>query len=203
MTPYLQELPGLLCRSAVVALVATSIIRAWLGSSLFATPRAWLEPLQELDHAPTCEEKTRSKISELLLCPFCLSYHVCFWIMVLFYVPSLIFFMVVCTVLQIVGFHLISDFNRWREGPEEWTNGESPHFTHAAIGYLTSCVGLFPLCFLILFTFRDFVWFGAATLVAAALTQIAQRFLEDREPDVPADVLTPTPAITDVTTPAA
>ena len=76
-----------------VALIGATgaLVNAWLlKDGLFENWRLhidwWSDP--DLDGAPW-KNAVRSKINELFKCRVCLSYHVAFWLVVLFFIPSL------------------------------------------------------------------------------------------------------------------
>jgi len=74
----------------VCMLAAGAAVNAWLmKGGLFATWRdtlhAWGEPVGEV---PTRADDARWLIAKLFNCRICLTYHVAFWLLVLFYLPS-------------------------------------------------------------------------------------------------------------------
>ena len=69
-----------------VVLATGAIIQVWHQGSIFAESRAKLQAEQDVVDA----ESWRGRWLELLLCPFCKSYHVPFWLLVfLLLVPAL------------------------------------------------------------------------------------------------------------------
>lgn len=69
----------LLVDLVAVALATGGLVDAWKNGSLFVGTRAYLQARQE-DADP---ESWMYLLWELLLCSFCLSYHVAFWLFVL------------------------------------------------------------------------------------------------------------------------
>lgn len=61
-----------------VVLATGAIIEVWHKGSIFAESRAYAQALQDV----TPPESLKGRLLELLLCPFCKSYHVPFWLMV-------------------------------------------------------------------------------------------------------------------------
>lgn len=55
----------------VVALAAGAVIEVWHKGSLFETPRAYAQALQDI----TPRETVKGRVLELINCPFCKSYH--------------------------------------------------------------------------------------------------------------------------------
>lgn len=63
----------------IVVLAAGAIIEVWHKGSLFETPRAYLQALQDA----TPRETAKGRLLELVGCPFCKSYHVPFYLFLL------------------------------------------------------------------------------------------------------------------------
>lgn len=61
-----------------VVLATGAIIEVWHKGSIFAEARAYAQALQDV----TPPESLKGRLLELLMCPFCKSYHVPFWLMV-------------------------------------------------------------------------------------------------------------------------
>jgi hypothetical protein len=61
-----------------VVLATGAIIEVWHKGSLFAEARAYVQAVQDV----TPPESLKSRLLELLMCPFCKSYHVPFWLFV-------------------------------------------------------------------------------------------------------------------------
>jgi hypothetical protein len=61
-----------------VVLATGAIIEVWHRGSIFANLRALAEAHQDL----TDPESLKGRALELLMCPFCKSYHVPFWLLV-------------------------------------------------------------------------------------------------------------------------
>jgi hypothetical protein len=61
-----------------VVLATGAIIEVWHKGSIFAEARAYAQALQDV----TPPESLKGRALELLLCPFCKSYHVPFWLFV-------------------------------------------------------------------------------------------------------------------------
>ncbi len=78
MTEQIANLTELTIYSIAVILATRAVLRAWFYGSLF---EKWLGYF----------ERRPGLLGDLLTCPFCLSYHVVFWLFVAFYVPSLFF----------------------------------------------------------------------------------------------------------------
>jgi hypothetical protein len=55
-----------------VIFAAGAVIEVWHKGSIFATPRAYAQALQDI----TPPESLKGRLLELLNCPFCKSYHV-------------------------------------------------------------------------------------------------------------------------------
>jgi hypothetical protein len=62
-----------------VTLAAGAIIEVWHKGSLFETPRAYAQALQDV----TPQETPKGRLLELINCPFCKSYHVPFYLFLL------------------------------------------------------------------------------------------------------------------------
>jgi hypothetical protein len=62
-----------------VILAAGAVIEVWNKGSIFSTLRAKLQATQDV----TDPETLKGRALELLFCPFCQSYHVPFWLLVL------------------------------------------------------------------------------------------------------------------------
>jgi len=67
-----------------VVLASGAILDVWNKGSLFATWRAQLQATQDV----TDPETLKGRIIELKLCPFCQSYHVPFWLLVVLLASS-------------------------------------------------------------------------------------------------------------------
>lgn len=63
----------------LVALAAGAIIEVWHKGSIFETPRAYLQALQDA----TPQNTAKGRLLELIGCPFCKSYHVPFYLFLL------------------------------------------------------------------------------------------------------------------------
>lgn len=61
-----------------VVLATGAVIEVWHKGSLFASLRARVEALQDV----TDPESFKGRLLELVMCPFCKSYHVPFWLLV-------------------------------------------------------------------------------------------------------------------------
>ena len=64
---------------AAVVLATGAVIEVWHKGSIFADLRARAQALQDV----TEPESLKGRLLELLMCPFCKSYHVPFWLFVL------------------------------------------------------------------------------------------------------------------------
>lgn len=62
-----------------VVFAAGAIIEVWNKGSIFSNTRARLQALQDV----TDPESSKGRVLELLSCPFCQSYHVPFWLLVM------------------------------------------------------------------------------------------------------------------------
>ena len=62
-----------------VVFASGAVIEAWNKGSIFSDTRARLQALQDV----TDPESSRGRVFELLSCPFCQSYHVPFWLLVM------------------------------------------------------------------------------------------------------------------------
>ncbi len=61
-----------------VVLATGAIIEVWHKGSIFAEARAYAQAVQDV----TPPESLKGRLLELLMCPFCKSYHVPFWLFV-------------------------------------------------------------------------------------------------------------------------
>jgi hypothetical protein len=61
-----------------VVLATGAIIEVWHKGSIFANARAYAQAVQDV----TPPESLKGRLLELLMCPFCKSYHVPFWLFV-------------------------------------------------------------------------------------------------------------------------
>lgn len=62
-----------------VVLATGAVIEVWHKGSIFAEARAYAQALQDV----TPPDSIKGRALELLMCPFCKSYHVPFWLFVL------------------------------------------------------------------------------------------------------------------------
>jgi hypothetical protein len=62
-----------------VTLASGAVIEVWHKGSLFETPRAYVQALQDV----TPQETLKGRVLELINCPFCKSYHVPFYLFLL------------------------------------------------------------------------------------------------------------------------
>jgi hypothetical protein len=71
-------MPSQLADFLAVVFASGAIIEVWNKGSIFATTRAKLQAIQDV----TEPETLKGRVLELLGCPFCQSYHVPFWLLV-------------------------------------------------------------------------------------------------------------------------
>ena len=61
----------------LVVFAAGAIIDVWHKGSIFETPRAYLQAIQDI----TPRETLKGRLLELVGCPFCKSYHIPFYLL--------------------------------------------------------------------------------------------------------------------------
>lgn len=79
----------LLLDIATLALAINQVCDTWFNGSIFAGARAYMEVWQDVE-SPRRVDRMRRFFANLLSCPFCLSHHVMFFLVVVCWLPALL-----------------------------------------------------------------------------------------------------------------